>query len=99
MDKKDTDEFSAIVEKFINSDGSAGAAAEMLGGVAEKEQLEGAISEMFATIDAAIDLERDIEERGEEQAFGNSERASTDAGKEEVSKATVEALDALTEEV
>jgi len=101
MDAKDMDDFSAIVEKFMNSDGSAGAAAEILNGTDGadgKAELENAISKMFATIDAAVDLEQDIDERGSIQALGDSERADTDAGKEEVAAATVEVLNALGEE-
>jgi len=99
MDAKDKELFSSTIEKFLESDGSVASAAKILGPEVGKGNVESALADMFATIDAAIGLERDIEERGEEQAFGDSERASTDAGKEEVAAATAEALNALSEEV
>lgn len=99
MDQKDTEEFASIVEGFVNSDGSVDKAAEILAEEGEeKETVKDAISKMFDTIDRAFDLKADIEERGEVQAFYDSERGGTDADMTEVDEATVEAVEAINEE-
>ena len=100
MDQKATEEFASIVEGFVNSDGSVDKAAEILAEEGEeKEAVKDAISKMFDTIDRAFDLKSDIEERGEVQAFHDSERGDTDDGLAEIDQATAEAVDALNEEV